>query len=404
MSLSMRDCNLHNGWLHLGEPNGAVIPPVYQENCGWPEEWRPLCGPSIPGSVTLVNNLFDRVNIDLDPDTGPCWWAGPYATPTIDMRLAATNNLFRGGWLFMEPISASAGNCWVFQNNLFDKTVFAQDANQPLNQDYNGYWQCDPQTELLVGQANKLKLDAAHDVLLAAEPPYDSGRPLGSFYLEDDSPLAGAGSCPPAGAGLYHYTTRTSQAKEANADKVSIGMHYIALETTGETAGQPKDSDTDGIPDYVENWHGDGDPINTGTGHRLHADTETDWQSNNSTLGSDGTPVEDKYSLLYDDVALAGDGVVGRIKKALHPANPQPLVPDNSLALEPVTVPGADPATLTFRVNLDYSTVSSIGKLHLLADGRAVALAKPEAGSGLCLLNWNTSFAAPGYHILSARQ
>ena len=109
-----------------------------------------------------------------------------------------------------------------------------------------------------------------------------------------------------------------------------------------------------------------------------------------------------RYSLVYDDVDLAGDGVVGRIKKALHPANPQPLVPDNPLALTPVTVVGADPRTLTFRVNLDYSTVSSVSKLQLLLDGRPLTLAQPEAGSGLCLLNWNTAFTAPGYHLLSA--
>lgn len=261
MFLSMRDCALHGGWFHLGEPHGGVIPPVFQP--GWDPWWEQFCGPPIPGSVCWFNNLFDRVNISLDPDTGPAYWGGPYELPTIDLCVTATNNLFHGGWLFMEPFpNCSAGN-WVFQNNLFDKTVFAQDANQPLNQDYNGYWQC-TSGELLSGQMDKLKPDAAHDVLLDAAPPYVSSY-LGRYYLPDTLPgtpqLFGAGICPPADVGLYHYTTCAAQTKEGEITpphNANIGLHYIAVETTGPHSGQPKDYDSDGIPDYVADADGDG--------------------------------------------------------------------------------------------------------------------------------------------------
>ena len=96
----------------------------------------------IPGSVMLFNNSFDRVNACLDPDLGPAHWGGTHSAPTVDLRLTATNNTFRGGWLLLEPVRAFAGD-WVFENNLFDKVVFAQDTALPLDFDFNAYYPCD---------------------------------------------------------------------------------------------------------------------------------------------------------------------------------------------------------------------------------------------------------------------
>jgi hypothetical protein len=378
MSLQMRDCNLHSGWLNFGELDGFHATPVGRG------------GRVIPASVSLVNDLFDRVNVNLDPDTGPAWWHGPYAQATVDLSLAATNNLFRGGWLFLEPVS-NQSSPWAFVNNLFDNVTVAQDVRQPFYYDNNAYYPQGSVTSKLNGTGG------ANDVSLSDKLPYQPG-PLGNFYLPNSTLLYGAGSCPPGAVGLFHYTTLAGQGKEGEETaphEVNIGLHYVAL----DAAGLPKDFDGDLIADYVENWHGDGQ------GHTIHAD-ETDWQRQQTVSG-----ILDSLSPLYDDVDLAGDGVVGRIKKALHPSDPQPLVPDNPLALEPVAVPGADPRTLTFRVvssrgsafDLPYSTVSSIGSLRLLVDGRSVALAAPDADPGKCLLTWNTLFAAPGSHVLKAR-
>ena len=129
LSLRMQDCQLHGGWLSLGEPHHYFFTPV------------DYGGEAVAGSVLWRNNLFDRVNVNLDPDTGPLyWWNEPddLPNPTIDLQLVATNNTFHGGFLIMEPVRAKAGY-WVFENNLFDKVVFAQDPRLPLNYDYNAY-------------------------------------------------------------------------------------------------------------------------------------------------------------------------------------------------------------------------------------------------------------------------
>jgi hypothetical protein len=63
---------------------------------------------------------------------------------------------------------------------------------------------------------------------------------------------------------LYHFTTQPDQTKETNS-VVDIGYHYVAV----DGYGNPWDSDTDGVPDYLEDANGDGS-VNSG---------ETDWQS-----------------------------------------------------------------------------------------------------------------------------
>ena len=73
---------------------------------------------------------------------------------------------------------------------------------------------------------------------------------------------------------------------------VNIGFHYVAA----NSYGQPMDSDSDGIPDYVENWHGDGN-------YSSHTDTETDWQ-NPMTDGVNPDP----SNSLYLNTDLSGDG------------------------------------------------------------------------------------------------
>ena len=65
-------------------------------------------------------------------------------------------------------------------------------------------------------------------------------------------------------AGFYHYTTQTSQAKEANT-VLDIGFHYVAVDGNGN----PLDYDSDGLSDYFEDRNGNGS-VDTG---------ETDWQS-----------------------------------------------------------------------------------------------------------------------------
>jgi hypothetical protein len=86
---------------------------------------------------------------------------------------------------------------------------------------------------------------------------------LGNFYLPSDSPLVDAGAVAASTVGLYHFTTQTNQSKETTS-QVDLGYHYVAV----DGSGIPLDSDTDGIPDFLEDINGNG-VVDSG---------ETDWQ------------------------------------------------------------------------------------------------------------------------------
>jgi len=375
----MQDCQFRSGWVNLGEPHSRVITPV---------DWG---GEVIPGSVLWQNNLFDRVNINLDPDTGTVHW-GPrewFPNPTVDLQLLATNNTFRGGFLAMAPVPASEGS-WVFENNLFDKVVFAQDANLPLDFDYNAYWPCrhdiwwpEPGAELIPGQTWQLNVKAGdpvpvNEVTLANAPPYEFG-PLGGFYLGTSSPLENAGRGLPKDAGLFHYTTRVDQTKDAG--NVDIGFHYIATANSGST--ELLDSDTDGIPDYVEDADGDNDSTDVAEGRET---SPTDSQT------VDGTA--DSVNMLYDNVDLDGDGLVGRIEEAL---DLDPLTSANPFFLTQVQ-PVGDPQIAEFDIPLLLTQMESMhGQINLRVNGFQAVLHETTASpGGNCRFLWNTAFDAPG--------
>jgi len=325
MYLSLRDCSVHGGRINLGNPDDPSQ--VYAS-----------------GAVTWLNNSFESVSINVDPTY---YWYDQIVNS--DMQLLAYNNLFKGGgWLRLMPFPTSAGN-WTFEDNLFDKIDFLQDTGQPLDFDYNAYWPKLAAELMWVEDTSRLSpatggnLVGAHEQVLTTAPPYQSG-PFGKFYLPNTTPLYGAGSTNATGLGFYHYTTHTNQFKEgseASGHMANIGLHYIAA----NSYGQPMDSDGDGIPDYVENWHGDGN-------YQAHTDTETDWQ-NPMTDGV--TP--DPYNTVYDNVDLSGDGLTGQAKRFF---GTNPLIQDNPLSLLAVpqqsTLSGTLLIPLNINTNVDTNT------------------------------------------------
>jgi hypothetical protein len=377
--LSIRDCNLYGGRVNLGLPYNEYDPDsgtyLYRDYV-----WA-------PGAISLVNSLFDHVSINFNPTF---YWYN--SVINCDMQLQAYNNLFHGGsGLYLEPFPASAGN-WLFEDNLFDKVHFYQDTGEPLDYDYNGYWPL--QTSELNGNGDTAKLSpntsndglaGANDKVLTTAPPYQTG-PLGNYYLPTTTSLYNAGSRTAAAAGLAQYTTQTSQTKDSG--QVDIGLHYVA--TSSSTSATPKDSDSDGIPDYVEDANGNGvvdwNPV-------VNAN-ETD-----PTLSKTDGSTPDAYSTAYDDIDLSGNGLVGRIEKAL---GLNPLSPSNPLALNSIS---EDPNTgiVTCEVPVNYNTLTSIGNLELLVDGVAGEFQEcDEAADGNCLLKWNSAFEPPGQHELAA--
>jgi hypothetical protein len=280
---------------------------------------------------------------------------------------------------------------------LFDKVDLVQDTNAPLNFNYNGYW---PPTSSELSwlynsypwfQPNSGQLlvttngGGGNEEVLTAVPPYQTGS-LGNFYLPTTTPLYHAGSRSGQDAGLHQYTTRTDQIKEGDefpsGHNVNIGLHYVA--TTNASSTLPKDSDGDGIPDYVEDRNGNG----------AMEDNET-----SPALAQTITGINDATNSVYDDVDLSGNGLTGLAKKVLGVT---PFNPDNPLTLTQI-ITGDEPNTATFEVPVSYDAVTSAGFFHLNMDGLgATGEQLARATNGHCLLIFNQNFDPPGLHYLCA--
>jgi hypothetical protein len=151
---------------------------------------------------------------------------------TPGVRVDLRNNLFRQHALHF--VGAVTG--WTMRDNVFE-SAYVDDHGVAMHHCYNGYF--DTTRNLVANGANDVDLE---------DPPFLPGT-LAS--LPTDSPLIDAGSQCAAGAGLYHFTTTADQVEEGNS-VVDIGLHAVAL----NGAGQPIDSDTDGVPDVIEDPYG----------------------------------------------------------------------------------------------------------------------------------------------------
>lgn len=201
--------------------------------------------------VALTNNVFERVNFSLGN--------GSDTTLTAYAR----NNLFRA--CATVNLNAATANTWEWRDNLFDATTLWQYYGGVANGN-NAYRSCARQlTPAGSGNLTLTTLSYTADTW---------GR---RWYATAAPGLVDAGSRSAAAAGLYHHTTQTSQAQEA-ATPVDVGFHYIPLDP--ET-GAALDTDHDGVPDYVEDWDGDGltgpndtDPSNPDTNGNGRLDGE----------------------------------------------------------------------------------------------------------------------------------
>jgi hypothetical protein len=219
-SFSMTDCQLQNGKL--------AFAPVWDS--------RSSC-------VSLTNNLAERGNYQFDQ--------GPDGSPlSVNLR----NNLFTGS--FVALINNTNVGPWAVYQNLFDNCTYNVSLSGIPN-GTNAYYI----TSYLPGSSGG-------DVRLTSAPDYQIG-PLGRYYYPTNggnlSSLINTGGRLAADAGLYHYTTTTDQVPEGSS-WVDIGFHFIALDTNGN----PVDSDSDGVPDYLEDRNGN-NVVDTGETDRQNA-------------------------------------------------------------------------------------------------------------------------------------
>jgi hypothetical protein len=155
---------------------------------------------------------------------------------------------------------------WAFKDNLFDQSQLAH-LSEDLAHENNAYYQ----------SANFYTYYPTNgSEFILTNVTYQSG-PMGDHYQPTSSMLINAGSLTNAAqAGLYHFTTTTNQVKEGFGH-LDIGIHYVAVDTL---TGLPLDQDGDGLPDYLEDWNGNGQ-VDTG---------ETDWDGYNTLLGVGSGP------------------------------------------------------------------------------------------------------------------
>ena len=195
--------------------------------------------------ITWTNNLFERPSLS--------WGQQDSSNP---FTLNLYNNLFRFGSVTF--VTASNPTAWTVKDNLFDCDSATKSGNGTVTFSNNGYRSG---LSSLGGTGNKTGL----------VPDYLIG-PLGNYYYPTNGSstsltnLVDAGSRTAANAGLYHFTTRVDQTKEAGTT-VDIGYHYVAVDGNGNAL----DYDGDGLPDYFEDRNGNGV---TDTG-------ETKWQDPN---------------------------------------------------------------------------------------------------------------------------
>ena len=199
-------------------------------------------------SVALTNCLWERVALNLSSDK-------------YDPDRFLFNNLVRVGSVSLYNDGSAT---WIIKDNLFDQPTISQGGT--IVHSNNAY----------VSGSNRLTPNNANDVVLTNAPIYQTSY-LGRYCYPTNggllSTLLNAGSRNSTNAGLYHYTVTTNQVKEASST-VDIGFHYVAM----DSSGNPLDSDSDGVPDYLEDRNGDGNGAND----------STSWQTYNSPNGFTG--------------------------------------------------------------------------------------------------------------------
>jgi hypothetical protein len=203
-------------------------------------------------TLNLRNTVFDRCDVGIYDSGG---YGAYFVSPEFSAQVNAVNNLFYKCAMFLYPVpAANAGDSWTFTDNIFDDVLFFADPfglyNGPVGiNNHNAY----VGMSAIPNGANRLSPAAPSNTDPDLASLVYSTGPLGSFYLPTTATaLIHTGSRSAASAGLYHFTSLTSNTKEATS-QVNIGPTYLAL-----ISGKPADSNNDGVPDFLADRNGNG--------------------------------------------------------------------------------------------------------------------------------------------------
>jgi hypothetical protein len=176
-------------------------------------------------TISSTNSLYDRVSLSM---TTPSYYNSFY------------NSLFLGGSL---TFTHNSYDTWTFRDNLFDSTQITNVSGANIDICSNNAY---------VTTSYGVLTPENNDVTLTTRPAYQVGA-LGQYYYPSGLSLIHAGSQLASAIGLYHYTVTADNAIEGG-NMVSIGFHYVAVGANG----LPLDTDGDGVPDYLEDFNGNG--------------------------------------------------------------------------------------------------------------------------------------------------
>lgn len=192
-------------------------------------------------TIGLTNNVFE-------------YGSASYMRTSSSSQFHFRNNLF-----YLHVLDLLQGNTnWSFRDNLVDSSIIYTNGTK-ISNSHTAYYNVISSYQLPGGATNIILTNLTYEI-----------GPLSRFYQPTNSAITNKGSRTADLAQLYHFTTAaTNHVPETNSI-VDIGPHWVALDSNG----QPLDSDSDGWPNYYEDWDGDGS-VDSG---------ETDWQ-NASDLG-----------------------------------------------------------------------------------------------------------------------
>jgi len=191
-----------------------------------------------PIPFDFLNSVAERCSFSLNQQ---------YASSYYALTANVFNSLFRNSQI---TVNLGYGTGPVkLHDSLYENCVLtvSQGSMNPLSS-HNAYKSCN---QAWPGGSSTQILDPATPLAWVAGPlgPYyypTTGSPGTLGHL---SSIPGSRSV--EAAGLAHHTIHANQAKDA--DSVQIGFHYVALDTA---TGKPKDTDGDGVPDFLEDPNG----------------------------------------------------------------------------------------------------------------------------------------------------
>ena len=226
-------------------------------------------------SMSLTNCLFERSGVGNSEA-----WLGDFAY--------VQNCTFHGGSVSFTGSSTTNMLINVFSCALDGTSVtIGGYANNPscVSYDYNAY----------TNSSTPFGMGGAHDVIMTNGFNWQTSW-LGGYYLPSDSWLINSGNTTADLLGLYYFTTQTNQVEETNS-VVDIGYHYVAT----DQYGNPFDTDSNGIPDYIQDPSGSGSDLFWAVGNGAwNIGTTANWRNGrgvSSLKYSDGVPVH------FDDSA-----------------------------------------------------------------------------------------------------